>query len=352
MFPETFAEKWISELVPPGATILDPFCGRGTAPFQALLMGRRAIACDVNPVAYCVTRAKTDAPPASSVRRRLSLLEALYREGEQEAERSNLPLFFTKAYHAITLRQLVFLRERLNWRTSATDCMLAALALGSLHGECSKSQAYFSNQMPRTISPKPGYSVRYWAARNLRPPRRNVFEIIRQRIGFRYESKRPKLRGTTFCADMRELPRLLRDVTDRIRYVITSPPYFDVTDFEEDQWLRLWFLGSDPRPTYGKFSRDDRHSSLTSYWNMICDLWRVLGQILGGKSHVILRIGGKNQRPERLCRSLLAASKFSRRTVRLIGGFEVSPIRRRQTDSFRPGSEGCLAEVDFHFLMT
>ena len=55
MFPESFAEKWIGQLTTTGETVLDPFAGRGTAPFQALLMGRNAIAGDTNPVAYCVS---------------------------------------------------------------------------------------------------------------------------------------------------------------------------------------------------------------------------------------------------------------------------------------------------------
>ncbi len=40
MFPESFPEKWIDKLTNPGDTVFDPFSGRGTTPFQALLMNR------------------------------------------------------------------------------------------------------------------------------------------------------------------------------------------------------------------------------------------------------------------------------------------------------------------------
>ena len=50
MFPEGFAERWIDELTVPGDLVVDPFCGRGTTPFQALLMGSNALAGDINPV--------------------------------------------------------------------------------------------------------------------------------------------------------------------------------------------------------------------------------------------------------------------------------------------------------------
>jgi hypothetical protein len=313
-------------------------------------MGRRAIGCDVNPVAYCVTRAKTNAPLASTVRRRLSTLESRYDPKLVAQKVAELPEYFSYAFEQRALGQLLFLRRELRWQTNNTDCMIAALVLGSLHGEAGKSKAYFSNQMPRTISPKPAYSIRFWKERNLTPPKREVFELLRARVAFRYESEVPERTAEVYCSDMRRLPQLI-DGDTSIRHVITSPPYFDITNFEEDQWLRLWFLGNNPAPTYSKISQDDRHSSPVRYWEMICDLWRTLGQILDRRAHVILRIGAKNQTPQQLSDCLLATSRFSGRKVRAAERFEVSPIKGRQTDAFRPGSEGCLVEVDFHFLM-
>src|SRR5712691_9474135 len=113
MFPEAFVENWVEKLTRPGDVVLDPFCGRGTAPFQALLMGRRAVGTDVNPVAYCVTRAKTSAPQPSQIRRRLTLLEKACRDDDWERERRRLPPFFRAAYHPLTLRRLLFLRGNL-----------------------------------------------------------------------------------------------------------------------------------------------------------------------------------------------------------------------------------------------
>ena len=61
MFPEMLVRKhlvWSKR----GDLILDPFSGRGTTVFESLLNDRRAIACDTNPVAVCVSRAKSAAP--------------------------------------------------------------------------------------------------------------------------------------------------------------------------------------------------------------------------------------------------------------------------------------------------
>ncbi len=346
MFPESFVERWIHELTQPGDTVLDPFCGRGTTPYQALLMGRQAVANDINPVAYCITRAKTNPPSLSAVRRRVTLLEKCYVSHDWDLDAASLPEFFSFAYHGETLRQLLFLRRQLKWGGSNVDCMVAAVVLGALHGESHRSPSYLSNRMPRTISTKPAYSVRYWRERQLVAPQRNVFAVLRRQLAYRYVSQIPPATATVRLGDMRELHRIRPKI--RAHCVITSPPYLDITNFEEDQWLRLWFLGGPPRPAPGRISRDDRLETPDRYWRLVADMWRVLGQVLGEGSRVVVRIGGKNLRPKQIIEGLEGTAVFSTRTVRLIS-HEESPIRKRQTPSFRPGPVGLAYEVDCVF---
>ena len=168
-------------------------------------MSRRAVACDVNDVAYCLTKAKTSAPELSIVRRRLTQLEKRFDRRQWRHAADSCPEFFHFAFSNRTLQQLIYLRQNLDWRSSSVDVMVAALALGSLHGEMDKSSSYFSNQMPRTISTKPAYSIRFWKERYLEPPERDVFEILRGRAEFRYESRPPRGQAVVFHRDMREL---------------------------------------------------------------------------------------------------------------------------------------------------
>jgi len=350
MFPESFAERWIEELTEPGDVVLDPFCGRGTAPFQALLMDRQAVASDINPVAYCVTRAKTNAPGAPALRGRITGLEREYSSGSWAEEAEALPTFFQYAYTPETLRQILYIRSRLRWRDSDVDCMLAALMLGALHGESARSKSYLSNQMPRTISTKPGYSVRYWKRKGLHAPERDSFALLRGRVDYRYASERPRRRAAVVCADIRELPRQRVISEAGAKAVITSPPYQDITNFEEDQWLRLWFLGGPPEPTRNRISLDDRHYTLDAYWSMIADAWRSLGRLVQPGGHVVMRLGFKQLAPQRIVEGVLAAGTLAKRPVRLVN-YEVSEISGRQTGSFRPGSKGCLREVDVHIQL-
>ena len=53
-----------------------------------------------------------------------------------------------------------------------------------------------------------------------------------------------KVSRVIWHTDMRNLPRIIEVHKNRAdQCAITSPPYLNVTSFEEDQWLRLWFLG-------------------------------------------------------------------------------------------------------------
>ena len=107
MFPESFAERWIDELTQPGDLVLDPFSGRGTTATCALLMHRRAIACDVNDVAYCLTRAKTDAPALPILKRRLTMLEAGFVASSWRKGVRSSPEFFRYAFHDRTLERVM-----------------------------------------------------------------------------------------------------------------------------------------------------------------------------------------------------------------------------------------------------
>jgi hypothetical protein len=274
----------------------------------------------------------------------LTLLELGYQRSKWSAKAKTMPDFFHLAFHPKTRSQLLYLRESLEWSGSDTDCMIAGLILGALHGESEKSPSYLSNQMPRTISTKPAYSVKFWQKHGFVAPDRDVFELIRHQAAFRYESEPPKGDSWIYHRDMRHLAWLGNELPKPVKLVVTSPPYFDVTNFEEDQW----FLGGPPYPTRGRVSRDDRHSRAEAYWSFIADMWRMLGAVTAKKSHVVIRIGGRGIKPAEIGTRLVACSQFAQRPIKLVEQ-TMSDLRRRQTDAFRPGTKGCLVEVDCHF---
>lgn len=355
MFPESFVREEVEAHSSPGDWVFDPFCGRGTTLLESLLCGRKVAGSDINPVAVCVSRAKAVRPTLEDVTERLTCIENGFRsEGwaKVEVERRFLPPFFRRAFHHATLRELMFLRSELDWRNSVPDGFIAALAVGSLHGEMDRSRAYFSNQMPRTICLKPDYSLRYWRRHRLFPRRRRVFDMLRQKAELRLKDL-PEACGTGLVkdSDARRAAAAFPRLRGRVNLVVTSPPYLNVTRYEEDQWLRLWFLGGEPRPTYGQVSRDDRHESIESYWRFIAESWRGLAPLLAGGARLVLRLGAIGLSQDDLTNGLDATVKATWPRARALTFPRRSAIVGRQAKNFLPSSKGCLFEFDYAYAL-
>ena len=352
MFPPTFVRDQLAPYTRPGDVVLDPFSGRGTTLLEAGLWNRQGLASDLNPVATCVSGAKARVPNLSQVCTRLKDLRNEFRSVDAEDlkdERSALPGFFQKAFYHLTMKEILFLRRTLNWPNDNIDRFIAALALGSLHGEMDRSKSYFSNQMPRTISTKPAYSLRFWKQRNLKARRRNVFDIMEQRAHLRLAKALPPREGVAVTSDVRRLNTVLSPWERSVKLVVTSPPYLNVTDFEEDQWLRLWFLGGDPKPTRGQISRDNRYGSSVRYWKFLSEAWKGISNLLAPDAVVVCRIGGKGQTLETMAGPLLATMRGAFPEAHLVNPPIESAPPYRQTNNFRPGSSGVGVEVDFTF---
>lgn len=345
MFPEQFVQKhliWVDK----GGVVFDPFSGRGTTVFESLLNERQAYGCDINPVAICLSNAKANPPEYQKIKIRLANLKKRYVAGQDDVVQNDK--FFKLCFHKRTLEQILYLKKKLKWKRRKEDCFLAALVLGSLHGEQGKNTNYFSNQMPRTISTKPDYSVRWWKSKNFKPLNKDVFEILEKLIEFRFASEPPKKRGRIAGGDARKAYQMFPDLKDKVDLIITSPPYLNVTSYEEDQWLRLWFLGGKHYPQRSSNS-DDRHQNKDKYWKFLEQVWRGVSPLVKKNARIIVRIGGKDLEKDSLREGLLTSLKEGTgRKITLIEQ-RTSEIRSGQRRSFQPNNKSISKEHDFHF---
>lgn len=345
MFPEEFVRKHVAAWSDPGDWVFDPFSGRGTTVFESLLNGRYAAGCDTNPVAVCVSNAKSNPPTLRDIHDRIDILEAgCCSDAEDHAVLGTD--FFQACFHPATLEQILWLRRNLRWKDSSVDCFLAALVLGSLHGESHRTENCLSNRMPRVISTKPDYSVRWWQARGYVAPERNAFEILRRLAVYRFASDPPPLKGRVRQADARGSTEVFPELRRAVRLVITSPPYLDTTNFQEDQWLRLWFLGGADRPRRDGIG-DDRHRCAASYWRFLQESWQGLAGLLVDGARIVIRIGGPvglDECREKLLEGLRAG--LGREINVHLDGL-TSSIGQGQLRAFRPGPIGVRAEHDF-----
>jgi 16S rRNA G966 N2-methylase RsmD len=64
--PHNVVREFIERYCPPGGVVLDPFVGSGVTAIEALQIGRRAIVCDLNPMAEDIIRTTVDPPEISA----------------------------------------------------------------------------------------------------------------------------------------------------------------------------------------------------------------------------------------------------------------------------------------------
>src|SRR5260370_934680 len=289
MFPLAFPIFVLKRVGKPRLRVLDPFCGRGTTIFASRLSGHRAYGIDSSPIAIAIARAKLAFTTEDDV---LSLAENIL---EQETNISTPKGdFWQLAYAHSTLRQVCALRQGLRGLRSEPASVLRAVCLGALHGPLTKTvktRSYFSNQMPRTFASKPDYSVRYWRAHKLEPVAVDVLDIISKRVARLELETLPKVRGNSrVCTADARLARGYAFLPATIDLVITSPPYYGMTTYIADQWLRNWFLGGPPKVTYGEKCQLS-HQSPDAFAQSLSQVWDQVGDRLSPTGKMYVRFG-------------------------------------------------------------
>jgi DNA methylase len=262
-FPAALAHAFIARYSRPGDVVLDPFSGRGTAPLQAAAEGRIGVGSDLNPFAHLLTAAKLEAPTLAEARTRATALRLAWAGGaagwqelaqaiQAEPETGGpapVPAEVALAFHPRTFAQVLFLRDALDL-DRPVDRFLAAALAGILHG---KTPSYLSTLMPNTFSMAPRY-VRDFAARTaFQSPERDAFDRLEAKLHRLYRDPLPRAAGVALLGDARDAgtraAQVLRarGLPDRVRLVVTSPPYLRVVKYGYYNWLRAWFLGFDSK---------------------------------------------------------------------------------------------------------
>ena len=133
-FKPQLPEFFIERLAQPGATVYDPFSGRGTTPLQAALMGCRPVGNDVNPLSEMLVRPRLNPPSLHAVHKRLQLIP----NKDQVAPDDELTVF----YHPETLARLYGMRHWfLHRELDDVDRWIRMVALNRLTGH---SPGFFS----------------------------------------------------------------------------------------------------------------------------------------------------------------------------------------------------------------
>lgn len=287
MFPPQVPRVFIEWLTQPGEVVYDPFCGRGTAPMEACRLGRIGLGSDANPLAQALTAAKVDPPTLQAASDRLRQL----RKGSPSRKRVSAPREIEMLYTPRVLRQLGWLRERLDPEGQA-DRFLLATVLGLLHAnlEPGAPPRGLSISMPNTFSMAPAYVRRYIDEHQLKPPDVDVFDMVAQKMGRMALPAQSAARGKAWMADARRPGPL---GTAPARLIFTSPPYLKVIQYGKYNWIRLWMLGQEPREVD---SRLVATASCRRYLDFMGDVLRGLREHLHPEGFLCLVVGDVRSR--------------------------------------------------------
>jgi len=341
MFPVAFADSVVERFTKPGDLVLDPFAGRGTAIFSAAVRGRSGIGIELNPVGWVYGKTKLSPASYELVAKRLQEIDVLSASYGITAK--NLPEFFEHCYCLEIRKFLLAARENLDWRKCRVDRTCMAILMVYLHG---KREASLSNQMMQTKSMSPDYAIAWWKGKNLKPPEFEPIDFLSKRLEWRYAKGVPSIKGSDIYLDdsVKRLPKIYKHIErsqdKRISLVLTSPPYYNITNYHYDQWLRLWLLGGDSHPRNMHESYRGKFSNREKYRILLKEVFSQTAKMMNEEGVIYVRTDNRTFTYETTVNVLseIFPQKKIHKFLRPVSG-------RTQTDLFNKANDQ-LGEVD------
>ena len=277
MFPPSLPHYFIRRFTKKGDIILDPFSGRGTTALEAIAQNRIGIGNDLNDLAYVLTKGKLANPPLNKVLHRLDTLESKYSR-KNWLYFSGMPHKIRMIFHPETQKQLMYLKQELNWKKDDVDAFLTMVLMGAMHGQ---SSGFLSVSMPNTFSMGWNYIRNYIQKNKLKRPKRDVFLVLRDRCKrFLKEGQLPG-KGFAIHGDVRNLKNIEEIPEGSVKMIFSSPPYLKVIKYGLYNWIRLWWLIGEHGSVDKKL--DDEHS-VKPYLNFMKDVLETTLPLLDKKS--------------------------------------------------------------------
>jgi SAM-dependent methyltransferase len=349
MFPLEYPLRALKKHKAAAASVLDPFCGRGTTLFAARALGLDSWGIDTSPVAVAIAKAKLSNATAEEALNLAQLL--VYGVRAAHVPRSR---FFEAAYHPKTLRQLCSLREGLAEAENDTDAsvLLRAAVLGCLHGPLLASglASYFSNQMPRTFAPKPDYALGFWEKRGMVAPEVDVLKVLERKLKLIAASG--KLISANFANVIQGDSTLASSLPREPKFstVVTSPPYYGMRTYVQDQWLRNWFLGGSAMVDYDAGEQLE-HKGQVVFAKSLGKVWANMAATKADSLDMYVRFGvipSSNLDARKLMANSIEESGAP---LRIVSTRNASSAHsgKRQAQQMKASSGAC-DEYDFHIV--
>lgn len=235
--PKHFIEKYTKE----GEIVYDPFGGRGTTAIEAALLGRNIITNDINPLSTLFVRGRLNPPSSDDIENWFdSRLER-----NTAIDQIDLSMFFEKK----TLQEINDLRNYFINKKSKNfdnvDHWIKMVATNRLTGH---SKGFFSVY---TLPPNQAASIKSQIQinkkRNQSPEYKDTREIIIKkskqllRSLDEVQSKNLFKAGKKALILEKDASKTSEIPSECVKLVVTSPPFLNIVNYSEDNWLRCWF---------------------------------------------------------------------------------------------------------------
>ena len=242
MFPMEFAVETIDEFSNENDYVLDPFAGRGSSIYASGILNRNAYGIEINPVGWLYGKVKLNPANKDDVTQRLEYIYSIRNYYKKSSKK--MPEFFHVCFSDEVRIFLLAAIKKLDWKNNNIDATLMAIVLDNLHGNIGNS---LSNQMKKTKAMGEKYSINWWKLHKLEtPPQINPLKLLLKKIDWRYQKGTPEIDCSvdlTLGESVKELENASTIQKDKFSLLFTSPPYYSITNYHADQWLRLWMLG-------------------------------------------------------------------------------------------------------------
>lgn len=272
---------FIERLTRLGEAVHDPFMGRGTTPIQAALMGRRPVGNDINPLSLLLTRPRLDPPRLIDVALRLQRID--WSSGV--IDNADLLAFYSERTlrHICALRCWLLQHAPLDRIPDPVDDWIRMVALNRLTGH---SPGFFSVY---TLPPNQAVSARAQRKINERrrqiPPDRDVMKLILRKSASLLSSSGMAVHPPALLlTGPAHATSAIEDGS--VGLAVTSPPFLDVVQYAEDNWLRLWFAGINSADV-----AIARHRTEAAWQEMVRQTLSELARVVRPGGHVAFEVG-------------------------------------------------------------
>ena len=224
---------FIQKFCKPESVVYDPFMGRGTTLIEAQLHGHKVIGNDINPLSKVLTSPRLNPPMLANIEKRLSEVDL---SNDAEIDPDLLVFFHEDTLNEIYGWRTYFQQEQLD----RVDAWLQMVACSRLTGHSSGFFSVFT--LPPNLAASIASQRKINEKRYQKPEYRDTKALI-------YRKSKQLLRHNLPDPYWRDDVVLLTESADNtpqipnesVDLVVTSPPFLDIVDYEQDNWLRMWF---------------------------------------------------------------------------------------------------------------